>query len=228
MVDVFLNQKYVGSTDNANEFIKDVKEKRRSGKISKSVNIVFDKTFSEIFIDSSRGRTRRPVIVVENGKSRLTEDTKQKLIDNEISWDDLVEQGVIEYIDALEEENAYVCLYDKDLNEEHTHLEISPAVILGITTSLVPFSNFGQSSRLNRGSKTQKQALGLYTANYLQRMDTDVSILQYTQRPIVETYMHELSNYNKHPSGQNVVIALMSYEGYNMQDSIVLNKGLHS
>ncbi len=225
MVDVFLNQKYVGSTDNANEFIKDVKEKRRTGKISKSVNIVFDKTFSEIFIDSSRGRTRRPVIVVENGKSRLTEDTKQKLIDNEISWDDLVEQGVIEYIDALEEENAYVCLYDKDLNEEHTHLEISPAVILGITTSLVPFSNFGQSSRLNRGSKTQKQALGLYTANYLQRMDTDVSILQYTQRPIVETYMHELSNYNKHPSGQNVVIALMSYEGYNMQDSIVLNKG---
>ena len=69
MVDVFLNQKYVGSTDNANEFIKDVKEKRRSGKISKSVNIVFDKTFSEIFIDSSRGRTRRPVIVVENGKA---------------------------------------------------------------------------------------------------------------------------------------------------------------
>ncbi len=225
MVDVYLNDKYMGRVADGEEFVREVRSRRREGKISNSLNIVNDKTFDEIYVDVSRGRTRRPVIIVKNGKSKLTEEIKRKLENNEIVWNDLIEMGVLEYLDALEEENAFISLYETELTNEHTHLEISPAVILGITTSLVPYSNFGQSSRLNRGSKTQKQSLGLYATNFLQRMDTDVSVLQYPQRPIVETYMNEISKYNQHPAGQNVVIALMSYEGYNMQDALIINKG---
>ncbi len=225
MVDVYLDEKFIGKVDSPQSFVREVRERRRQGKLPKNTNITFSKDFGEIYIDVSRGRVVRPLIIVEDGKSKLTDELKKKLQNNEITWDDLIKQGVIEYLDALEEEDSFVALNEKDITLEHTHLEISPADILGIITALVPYSNYGQSSRLNRGSKTQKQALGLYAANFLQRMDTDVSILQYPQRPIVETYMHELSHYNKHPSGQNVVIALMSYEGYNMQDSIILNRG---
>ena len=56
-------------------------------------------------------------------------------------------------------------------------------------------------------------------------MDTDVSILHYPQMPLVKSFMHDVINYDKHPAGQNVVIAIMSYRGYNMEDAIVVNKG---
>jgi len=225
MTDVYLNEVYIGKVEEAKKFLNEVKGKRREKKVSDYLNIYYDEKLNEIYIDTTKGRARRPLIIIENGKSKLTEEVKKKLEKNEIVWSDLVDQGIIEYIDAAEEENSLVALNEEDISNKHTHLELSPSMILGLTTSLVPYANFGQSSRLNRGSKTQKQSLGLYAANYLLRMDTDVSVLQYPQRPLVQTYMHELSEYNNHPSGQNIVIALMSYEGYNMQDSIILNKG---
>jgi len=56
-------------------------------------------------------------------------------------------------------------------------------------------------------------------------MDTDVNILHYPQNPLVKTFMYDVSKQNLHPAGQNIVIALMSYEGYNMQDALVFNRG---
>ena len=225
MTDIYLDEKYIGKVENSEEFIDTIREERRKGKLPSGLNISYNKQLKEIYIDLSRGRAVRPLVIVENGVSKLTKEISKEIEENKITWKDLINKGILEYLDAREEESTFIALKEEDITKEHTHLEISPSMILGLTTSLVPFSNFGQSSRLNRGSKTQKQALGLYIANFILRMDTDVSVLQYPQRPIVQTVMHELSNYDKHPSGQNVVIAVMSYEGYNMQDSIVVNRG---
>lgn len=225
MADVFVNEKFVGNVDNAAEFVEKFKQERRKGRIPHIVNIFHNKEVDEIYVDFSRGRARRPLIVVENGASKVTKQHLQQLEKNEITWKDLVNQGVIEYLDTAEEENALVALREEDITSEHTHVEISPATILGLVTALVPFANYGQSARLNRGSKGQKQALGMYTSNYLLRMDTDVSVLHSPQKPIVKTFMHDILEFEKHPSGQNMVIALMSYQGQNMQDAIILNKG---
>ena len=225
MTDVFLDERFIGSVDNAEEFVKKIKEERQKGKISSNVNINHDKQLDEVSFIISKGRARRPLIVVANEKSKLTEEHLKQLEKNELTWKELRDKGIIEYLDAAEEENALIALREEDLTNEHTHLEISPLVMLGLTTSLVPYGNFGQSSRLNRGSKTQKQALGFYSASYLLRMDTDVSLLQYPQTPIVKSMMYDISQSDKHPAGQNVTIALMSYEGYNMSDAIILNKG---
>jgi DNA-directed RNA polymerase subunit B' len=89
----------------------------------------------------------------------------------------------------------------------------------------VPFGNFNPSARLNAGSKNQKQALGFYASNFSVRLDMDVNILHYPQVPVVKTMMHDISSYEKHPAGQNVIVAVMSYKGYNMEDAIVLNQG---
>ncbi len=225
MADVFLDNKYIGNADNAKEFIRNVKAKRAGDKLLGSVNLIYEPKLDEVYIETSKGRLRRPLIRVENGKPLFTEAYLDKLMKKELGWDDLVNEGVIEYIDALEEEDALVALKEEDLTNKHTHLEISPVVILGLTTSLIPYSNFGSSSRLIRGSKIQKQSVGLYATNFLMRMDTDVSILHYPERPVVKSFMHDVMKYDKHPAGQNVVIALMSFEGYNMEDSIILNKG---
>lgn len=225
MTDVFMNEKFVGNVEKPQEFIASVKEERRSGKLPSVFNIYYDKDYDEIIISTSKGRSLRPLIVVSDGKSKLTKEHLIKLERNEITWKELVNQGIIEYLDAAEEENAYISLYEEELNKDHTHLEINPIVILGLITCLVPYANYSQSSRLNRGSKTQKQGLGLYASNYLMRMDTDINIMAYPQTPIVRTFMHDVLNYDKHPSGQNVVVAVMCYEGQNMQDAIVLNQG---
>jgi len=225
MTDVFLNEKFIGTVENSEDFIKKLREDRRNGKVTHNLNMNYNKRTDEVILDTSSGRARRPLIIVENGVSKLTLDHLKKLEKNEITWNDLVKEGVIEYLDAIEEEDTLIALYEDEITPEHTHLEIDPNIILGITTSLVPFSNFGQSSRLNRGSKGQKQALGLYVANFLTRLDTDVSLLNHPQIPLARTYMYDVLGLDKHPAGQNLVIALMSYQGQNMQDAIILNKG---
>jgi DNA-directed RNA polymerase subunit B len=225
MVDVYLNEKFIGNIDNPKEFVNNVRKQRRENIVSKELNISYNEELNEVFIETTKGRLRRPLIIVENGSSKLTEDHIEKIKNKEIKWNDLLEEGIIEYVDAAEEENALVALYEKDLTKDHTHLEVSPVGILGVVTSMVPYSNFGSSSRLIRGSKIQKQALGMYATNFLLRTDTDASVLHYPQRPVVKTLMHNVFNYDEHPSGQNLTIAVMSYEGYNMQDSVILNKG---
>ncbi|MEW6063054.1 MAG: DNA-directed RNA polymerase subunit B [Nanoarchaeota archaeon] len=224
MIDIFLDEKYIGKVESANEFTRKLNDERKKGKLPPSFNIFYDEDFDEIHLQVSCGRVRRPLLVVENGKPLFKEEHAEGIKSGKLTWNDLVKQGVVRYLDAAEEENAYIALDESELTKEHTHLEISPITMLGIISSLVPYSNFTSSSRLIRGSKIQKQALGLYASNYLQRMDTDVSILHYPQMPITKSFTNEICDYASHPSGQNIVIALISYEGYNMQDAIIINK----
>ncbi len=225
MGEVYINSKFAGTVDDSRQFVQHIKDERRKGVIPNNVNVHYNEKIDEVQVESSRGRARRPLIVVKDGRPLLTEKHVKQLEKNEISWSDLIKQGVIEFLDAAEEENCFVAFTEQDLTLEHTHMEVSPLVMLGLATSLVPYGNFNQSTRLNAGSKNQKQALGFYAANYSVRMDMDVNVLHTPQLPLVETVMNEISGYAKHPAGQNMVIAIMSYKGYNMEDAIILNQG---
>ncbi|MCB9359311.1 DNA-directed RNA polymerase subunit B [Candidatus Woesearchaeota archaeon] len=225
MTEVYLNGIYAGEVEDANEFIQQLRNERRKGILSNNINFKYKENEDGIYVESSPGRARRPLVIVKDGKSSLTDAHIKQLQKNELTWKDLVEQGVLEYIDAGEEESTMIALREEDITPEHTHVEISPMLMLGLCTSLVPFSEYCPSSRINGGSKNQKQALGFYIANYPIRMDMDVSLLNSPQKPIVQTIMHDISEYNKHPSGQNVVVAIMSYKGYNMDDSVIINQG---
>ncbi len=225
MTEVYLNSKFIGTVDNPVEFVEKVRDERKSGIITDNLNVYYNEKADEIHLESSSGRARRPLIIVKDGTPLLTEKHIKQLEKNEISWSDLVKQGIIEYVDAAEEENALIAFFENELTPQHTHLEITPLAILGYCTSLVPYANFNQSTRLNAGSKNQKQALGLYASNFAVRMDMDVNLLHYPQRPVVNTIMHEVLGYDMHPAGQNIVVAIMSYKGYNMEDAIILNKG---
>tara|TARA_Y100000310_G_scaffold299605_1_gene334601 strand:+ start:2466 stop:4268 length:1803 start_codon:yes stop_codon:yes gene_type:complete len=224
MTEVYFNGKFLGKIQVAKDFIKQVIESRRKGVLSNSLNIYYNEQVNEVYIGNSKGRARRPLIIVKDGVPLLTDKLFKQLHKGEIGWKDLIEQGIIEYIDAAEEENLLVALTPQELTKEHTHLEVMPLDILGLCTSLVPYGNYNQSTRLNAGSKNQKQALGFYISNFSLRMDMDTNLLQTPQVPIVQTIMHDISKYEKHPAGQNMVVAVLSYKGYNMEDAIVLNK----
>ncbi len=224
MAEVILNGQFLGFVEKPRQFVEKVRELRRNGKLPAELNISYNEKEDTVIIVSDRGRVRRPLIVVKNGKPLLTEEHVKKLLANEISWDDLVAQGVIEYLDAEEEENALIALREEELTEEHTHLEISPILILGAQAAMVPYPQHSVSYRVTLGAKMTKQGLGIYTMNFPLRMDTDVSILYYPQEPLVKTIAYDIMRDAEHPVGQNVVVAIMPFLGYNMHDAIVINK----
>jgi len=221
--DIFMNGIFVGSVKDSPEFVQKIKERRQAGELPIQLNIRDDKVFGTILISTEPGRVLRPLIIVEKGESKLKNEHRIQLEQGELNWDGLIEKGIMEYLDASEEENALIALYPEEVTEKHTHLEIDSIDLMGVVTSLVPYGNHDQSSRLNRGSKTQKQALGLYVANYLCRLDTNVSILEYPQKPIVRSFVYD--TLNTYPAGQNLIVAVMTYEGYNMEDSLIFNQG---
>ena len=225
MAEIFLNDKYVGTCANGLKFVENFRQTRREGKIEDVCNIYYDNELEYIYIDSTPGRIRRPLIIVENGKAKLTKEVIDKLKSEEYKYSDLVKKGIIEYLDTNEEENIYVASEEKHLTLEHTHLEISPTIMFGLNTGQTPFSDYDEPSRLMRGQKTIKQAVGTYALNFLKKVETDKNMLINPQKPLTDTFVYELLNFNAHPAGQNMVVAIMSFEGYNMEDGVILNKG---
>jgi DNA-directed RNA polymerase beta subunit len=142
MSDVYLGGKFVGIIDDAKKFVSDLKEQRRTNLLSGNVNFYHDEKSDAVHVEAFRGRLRRPLVVVKDSVPMLTAEHERKLERRELKWSDLVNQGIIEYLDAAEEENAYVAFFESELTPEHTHLEVSPLAMFGLTTSLVPFTNY--------------------------------------------------------------------------------------
>ena len=223
MADIFLDGKFIGTTEKPEELVREIREKRRKGIISSQVNVAYHEHLDEVRILTDAGRIRRPLIVVENGKPLLTKEHIEKLKKGELTWDDLVKNGIIEYLDAEEEEDAYIALNEDEITNEHTHLELDPSVILGFSASFIPYPEFNRGDRVNYGAKMIGQSIGLFASNYLMRTDTKSNVLIYPQVPLVQTYFHRIMNYEKHPSGSNVIVAIACFDGYNTEDAIVIN-----
>jgi DNA-directed RNA polymerase subunit B' len=223
MADVYFNGKFVGTCSDPETFIGNIRTNRRKGKYSDDLNVTYHPEEDNVIISTEKGRARRPLIVVEKGKPILTDEHLKKLEDGEIKFGDLVAKGIIEYLDAEEEENSLIAISPEQVRPEHTHLELSPIVILGSQAAMVPYPEHNVAPRVMIGAKTIKQGIGLYASNYLMRSDTDVSILHYPQKPVVTTKMYDVVNFGTHPVGQNVIIAIMAWEGYNMDDAVIVN-----
>ena len=111
MGDVFLNEVYVGTVSDSKKFVLNFKKQRRTGAIEDIYNIKHESEYDFIHIDSTPGRVRRPVIIVENGVSKLTKEIYKKLKTGDYSYADLISEGVIEYLDAMEEDDDVQNVY---------------------------------------------------------------------------------------------------------------------
>ena len=221
---VFLNGRLIGVHHDPVDLGKRIRRLRRKGELRDQVNIAYYAETKEIQINCDAGRVRRPLIIVENGKPLVQPNHVEKIRKGEWNWSDLVRQGLVEYLDAEEEEEAYIALHLDQITEEHSHLEISPAAILGITASLIPYAEHNQSPRNTYEAGMAKQALGLYSSNYKLRVDTRGHLLHYSQAPLVKTRPTDIIGFMRRPAGQNFVCAVLSFQGYNIHDAFILNK----
>jgi DNA-directed RNA polymerase subunit B' len=222
-VDIYFNGDFVGTTDKPEDLVEELRKKRRHGILPDQMNVSYHAEFNEIRINTDSGRARRPLVVVEDGKPKLTKEHIEKLKTGKITWGFLVKHGIIEYIDAEEEENTYVAIDMEKVTKEHTHAEINPLLILGISASLTPFPEYNRGDRVNYGAKMVGQAIGAPIDNFHVRTDTKFNVLTYAQMPLVDTATDKILR--QHPYGQNIVVAVMCWDGFNMNDAVVLNKG---
>lgn len=267
---VYVNGDLVGLHEDPEKLVQEVRERRRAGLLSHEVNVRHDRSMNEIIINCDEGRLRRPLIVVENGKPVMDRKDLEDLRMGKLRWGDLIDNGIVEWIDAEEEEDTFIALYAYDvpprcphcdqplshndvewvefavdddgmtqvqctfceetfptpslLTKEHTHIETDPLVILGVSAGLVPYAEHNSSPRVTMGAGMIKQSLGLAAANYRRRPDTRGHLLHYPQGPLVQTEAMEFLSFNRRPAGQNFVVAVMSYHGWNMEDAVVMNK----
>lgn len=227
-IKVFLDGCLIGYCSSPQEVAAEFRRRRRSGEISSEANIAYlsklQNGIDEIYVNCDMGRVRRPLIIVEDGEPKLKTEHIEKIASGEWTWEDLVKNGIVEYIDAEEEENVYVALSFEDVTPEHTHVEIATHMILGICASFIPYAEHNQSPRNSYEAAMAKQALGVYATNYLYRVDSRAHILHYPQAPLVKTKPMDIIGFNLRPSGQNCIVAVLSFEGYNMEDALVFNK----
>nr|AIF11684.1 DNA-directed RNA polymerase subunit B (rpoB) [uncultured marine thaumarchaeote KM3_53_D03]AIF17426.1 DNA-directed RNA polymerase subunit B (rpoB) [uncultured marine thaumarchaeote KM3_77_E10] len=225
---IFVDGKLIGYHKDGQKLASSLRELRRTSKIHPHVGISIHQPEQEgatkrLYVNCNAGRVLRSLIIVKDGKSVLTQDLLDKVTKKLVSWNDLIRMGVIELVDANEEENCFITFDDKHA-KKHTHIEIFPSAILGAGASIIPYPEHNQSPRNTYESAMAKQSLGFSTP----MMNTSTYVRQhsmlYPQTPIVTTKAMGLLGLEKRPAGQNCVVAVLPFDGYNIEDAIVLSK----
>ena len=114
--------------------VENLKEKRRKNLLPHEMSVRIDEEREIIFITTETGIAIRPLIVAKNGESMLKTEHMELIRGGKMVFSDLVKQGIVEYLDAAEEDNALVALTPEDITSEHTHLEIDSIAMLGLVT----------------------------------------------------------------------------------------------
>ena len=213
---VIVNGVIVAYTSNPLKVFNDLKLAKKYFKLHPHTGITWNIQHENITIESDGGRFVRPLFRVEKGSLISAPNSKE--------WNEWV-KSCIEFVDPCETETIRVAMTPSEITKIHTHCEIHPTMILGHMASSIPFSDHNQSPRNTYQSAMGKQAMGIFARNYAKRLDKNGYILCSPMRPFVETRMMNVLKTQDMPSGDNIMVAIGIYGGYNQEDSVILNKG---
>ncbi|KAF7051047.1 hypothetical protein CFC21_059332 [Triticum aestivum] len=226
---IMFNGSILGKHRQPQRFADNMRKLRRLSSSWDFVSIFVNQKQRCIHIASDGGRVCRPLLIADLGISRVQDHHMQELRAGQLSFDDFLRFGLIEYLDVNEENNALIALYEHEDQDDVqrsriTHIEIEPLTILGVVAGLIPYPHHNQSTRNTYQCAMGKQAMGNIAYNQLSRADSLQYLLVYAQCPLVTTKTIELVGYDKLGAGQNATVAVMSDSGYDIKDAIVFNK----
>ncbi|CAL9147350.1 unnamed protein product [Musa hybrid cultivar] len=237
---VFLNGDWVGVCPDMSSFADRLRSMRRAMLIHPQVEIKRDKHQKEVRIFTDAGRILRPLLIVENLKKI------RNLKGGVCSFQSLMDQEIIELIGVEEEEDcqtAWGIKYLLAVNEgisapNYSHCELDPSFLLGLSCGIIPFASHNFARRvLYQSEKHSQQAIGFSTTNPSIRVDTLSHHLYYPQTPLFRTVIADClirADYSlgrkdsmtrpEYFNGQNAIVAVNVHQGYNQEDSLVMNR----
>lgn len=184
------------------EVLKEVNSQQKTNEKTKSWNILLEK-FPNLFEYED----------IESSNFLMIAETPYDLVNNQEKIDKKVEH----------KDSDMVNRYGDYRFVNYTHCDIHPWLMLGTVSSSIPFSNHNYATRNIIFFSQAKQSIGVYLTSYKDRMDIS-QILYHPQLPLVTTEGMHVNNSLDLPFGENVVVAIMSYMGYNQEDSVVFNE----
>ncbi|KAG2424995.1 hypothetical protein HXX76_014153 [Chlamydomonas incerta] len=243
---VFLNNTMVGTHAEPDGLVRRLREHRRRGVISAFTGVVWDRLAGEVQVFSHGGRLCRPLMVVRDGGAPLLERTGGADHSSK-PWHHLfsgwgrelqdtrylperagADPAPMEFIDVEEAADCLIAMGPRDLQQraalQFTHCEIHPSTTLSLYTNTVPFANHNPAPRNVFSGAQGKQAVGVYATNFNNRLDGMSYVLNYPQRPLVTTRYNALTGNDQLPYGANLIVAILSYTGYNMEDAVLMNQ----
>jgi DNA-directed RNA polymerase II subunit RPB2 len=233
---VFLNGVWIGTLSKVNTptTVDALRKAKRAGQIHIHTSIVWKLNLRELWISTEAGRLLRPLMYGPAVREILRDTTGalKRDLESQTSWDHLLlwqtpsGKHLVEYVDPGESEGIYIAMTHTEAlaKADTTHVEIHPSVILGTIGSTIPFPDHNQSPRNAYQAAMGKQAMGVYALNYRERFDAMSHVLCYPTVPLVSPYMSKFYHSDTMLSGQNIIVAIMTYGGYNQEDSIMINR----
>ena len=161
--------------------------------------------------------------------------TKEKIYEE---WSDLyaetanhiqTNKAILEYVDSSESENILIALNARELQTDtenrYTHCELHESTLYGVMCNQINYIEHNPATRNSFSCGQSKQACSLYHTNYTLRMDKTAVILNNGQIPLIKPRYMKYINHEENPYGENAIVAIMCFTGYNVEDAILVNEG---
>lgn len=223
---VILNGQVIGSTNNSLNFKKEFDVLR----ITKYPYVGLIRIFNEreIHIETNDGRFIRPLFALGPRNTILYKELAKNLNKHisKLTWNEAFEAGAIVFRDVWELEQSVVAMNESDLSDYRCdYLEIDPAsTMMAVSASVIPLSNHSQSPRNAYQASMSKQAIGLPSMAFQNRYDTTLHVSNVFQKPITRNNMVGVLKYDEMSHGTMAIVAIMTFSGFNQEDSIVMNR----
>jgi DNA-directed RNA polymerase II subunit RPB2 len=218
---VLVNGALEGSCRDGESLVRELRWRRGAGVLPFDTSISTCRSSSSVIVDLDPGCLMRPLIRAD----RMVDfSTIIRRCPPALLWKELVFQGIVEFIDKNEERNLSIGTFVSG-NQRATHLEFHPSTMLGVCALSIPFLNCNQAPRNIYEAAMTKQSSGMASLAGEHRVDAVSHVLHYPHVPLVRTLLHEALRCDEAPCVVNTMVAILSYSGFNQEDSIIVNRG---